>query len=157
MTTVSFRKAKYRLATQLRTGPGLTRSVALQRAEAAVAGMRDQLLAELDAEIAAAEAALADALSQSGGPALDLIYDCGDRLAGIAGACGREGVADAALGACDLIDWMRSEQKWSSKALTVHVSAFRVLKDDETGQAAPAVLEGLAKVRAHTFGPGEGS
>ncbi|PZQ64323.1 MAG: hypothetical protein DI570_05815 [Phenylobacterium zucineum] len=157
MTSVSFRKAKYRLASQLRTGPGLSRSTALQRAEAAVAGMREQLLAELDAKIAAAEAALADALRQKGGPALDVIYDCGDGLAGIAGACGQDAVADAALGACDLIDWMRSEQRWSANALTVHVSAFRVLKDDQTGAAAPAVLDGLAKVRARVFATtGEG-
>ena len=57
MTSVSFRNVKYTLAKKVRTGPGLARSTALQRAEAAVAGMRDELLAELEIQIAAAEAA----------------------------------------------------------------------------------------------------
>ena len=96
MTSVSFRNVKYTLAKKVRTGPGLARSTALQRAEAAVAGMRDELLAELEIQIAAAEAAFAAALPQRGGPGLATIYECGDRLAGIAGACGCESVADAA-------------------------------------------------------------
>ena len=155
MSTMKLHRPRYRIAAQLRRGPGLSVAHAVRRAEAAVAELREALLAEVDTQIALAEAAIGDGLAGDRTTA-ERIYDSADRLAGVAGACGFPAVAEAALGACDLIDWMR-EVRWEPKALAVHVAALRVLRGGASGLAAAQVLEGLTRVRAHLFEPGAGA
>ena len=148
MSVVKTHRVKYRLADKLRRGPGIGVAAALARAEAAVAGMRDQLLAEVDTHIAAAEVALAGCRPGAADAEMLRLSDCGERLIGIAGACGMGPLADASLGLCDLIDWMQQASRFEAEALAVHVAALRLLRSNESTEAAAQVLGGLARVRA---------
>ena len=153
MSVVRVYKPKYRLARQLRTDPNITTATAIRQAEAAVASLRERLLTEVDDQIARAEAALIDVLGTADREATERIYDCGDRLSGVAGACGLGALGDAALGACDLIDWMRQNEHWEPNALAVHVAALRLLRGGPDEAAAKDVLDGLARVRTFIFEP----
>ncbi len=154
MSVVKTHRVNYRLARQLREGRGIGTSVAIARAEAAVASISDRLLQEVDDNIATAEAALSNCTGDPHGPAVAEIYECSDRIVGVAAACGLEAVASAALGVCDLIDWMQQASRFESVVLGVHVSALRLLRNDTASEAAEDVLAGLSRVRARfTCGP----
>jgi len=155
MNVVKTRRVTYPLAQKLRRGPGIGVVAALARAEAAVAGIQDRLVAEVDTHIAAAEAAFGEGPSDAGDDAVLRLADSGERLVGIAGACGLAPVAEAALGLCDLIDWMQQYSRFEGQALGVHVAALRLLRVSKNTDAATHVLNGLARVRARFVdGPG---
>lgn len=152
MSVVKVHKPRHTLPKKLRTGPMMDVPSAVKRAEAAVAQIADKLLDAVDADIETAEAALADYLRTPGPAPMQAIYDCGDRLAGIAAACGLRPLADAALGTCELLDGMTATGRSDPRAVAVHVSALRLLR--QQGDAgADAVLAGLAKVRERFADP----
>ena len=153
MSVVKVYKARHTLATKLRTGPMTGVPAAVQRAEAAIAAIVDKLLAAVDADIDAAELALAEYMQDQAPAAMQRIYDCGDRLAGIGAACGLRPLADAALGTCELLDGMVVTGRSDPRAIAVHVAALRLLRqagDQDTGN----VLTGLARVRDRFADPG---
>lgn len=147
MSVVIKRKVNYRLAEQLRRGDLVQVSVAIRRAEAMVEDMQGELLAALDAEIDAAEA-LVGTVKRGEVAAL---YECAERLFGIAGACHMQVVSDAALGLCDLLDWMQDGSNWDVASIHVHVGSLRVLRREKSEAACDNVLAGLRKVRRKHF------
>lgn len=147
MSLVKVHKPRHALAKKLRSGTLMDIPSAVRRAEAAVAAISDKLLEAVDADIDRAEAALAEYLAAPGSAEpLQRIYDCGDRLAGIGAAVGLGPLADAALGTCELLDVMSTSSRSDPRAVAVHVSALRLLRqpDDEGSES---VLSGLARVR----------
>lgn len=148
MSVVKTHRVTYPLAQKVRRGPRIGVAMAITRAEAAVAGMRDRLLSQVDEQIAAAELALQEHSSNGSDAALAQLADCGEQLIGISGACGLPALADAALGLCDLLDWMQQSSRFQAQALAVHVAALRLLRAKEDAGAARHVLDGLARVRA---------
>lgn len=153
MSVVKVYKARHTLPRKLRLNATMDVPSAVRRAEAAVAEIAPRLLAAVDADIDAAESALADYLQGSAPEALKRIYDCGDRLAGIAAACNLRPLADAALGTCELLDGMDVTGRADPRAVAVHVSALRLLRTDGD-EGAESVLSGLARVRVRYAEPG---
>lgn len=153
MSVVKVHKPRYTLATKLRTGKMTDVPSAVKRAEAAIAAIADKLLEAVDADLDAAELALAEYMQQPGPEAMQRIYDCGDRLAGICAACGLRPLADAALGTCELLDGMATTGRNDPRAVAVHVAALRLLRQSED-QDAESVLSGLARVRQRFADPG---
>jgi hypothetical protein len=151
MSVVKVHKPRHTLAKKLRTGTLMDVPLAVRRAEAAIAAISDKLLAAVDADLDLAEAALADYLRNPTPDAMQRIYDCGDRLAGICAACGLRPLADAALGACELLDLMATSGRSDARAVAVHVSALRLLRQGDEGSAN--VLAGLARVRQRFVDP----
>lgn len=147
MSVVIKRKVKYRLAEQLREGEMLPVSIAIRRAEAMVEEMQVELQAAVDTEIAAAERLVAEIVTGE----VSALYECAERLFGISGACHMKSVSEAALGLCDLLDWMQAEGKWDPAATAVHVGALRVLRRETSEAACETVLAGLRKVRRKHF------
>ncbi|WP_300572550.1 hypothetical protein [Phenylobacterium sp.] len=60
-------------------------------------------------------------------------------------------LSDAALGLCDLLDWMQDGEHWDAAAVHVHVGALRVLRRESSEAACDNVLAGLRKVRRNQF------
>lgn len=146
MSVVKVHKPRHKLATKLRLGKLMDVPAAVKRAEAAVAEIADKLLVAVDADIEAAEAALGVYMQAPGPAPMKVIYDCGDRLAGIAAACGMRPLADAALGTCELLDGMTTTGRSDPRAVAVHVAALRLLRQGGD-EGAASVLSGLARVR----------
>lgn len=147
MTVVIKRKVNYRLAEQLRRGDLVQVSVAVRRAEAMVEEMQDELMIAVDAEIDAAEKLVGTIRPGAVSP----LYECAERLFGIAGACHMKVLSDAALGLCDLLDWMQDGDRWDAASVHVHVGALRVLRREKSEVACDSVLAGLRKVRRKHF------
>jgi hypothetical protein len=149
--TVIKKKVNLALTKQIKAPGGIGVSMAIMRANKAVEGMRGRLLETADEHIAEAEAAVAavDETPES----LQRLYDAADQLVAIAGACDLPGVVEAALGLCDLVDWLQQHGKLEKRALEVHVSAFRLLRLTTEPAAREPVLAGLKKVRERFLGP----
>lgn len=149
--TVLKKKVNLALTKQIKAPGGIGVSMAIMRANKAVEGMRERLLETVDGHIAEVEAAMA---AMDGTPeGLQRMYDAADQLVAIAGACDLPGVVDAALGLCDLVDWLQQQGKVEKRALEVHVAAFRLLRASNEPAASEPVLEGLKKVRERYMGP----
>jgi hypothetical protein len=149
--TVLKKKVKLALTKQIKTPGGIGVSAAIMRANKAVEGMRDKLLETVDSHIAEAEAAMAgiDGTPES----LARLYEAADQIVAIAGACNLDGVVEAALGLCDLVDWLQQEGKVENRGLEVHVAAFKLLRASAEPAANDPVLAGLKKVRERYLAP----
>lgn len=149
--TVIRKKVKLALTKQIKAPGGIGVSMAIMRANKAVEGMRDHLIETADGHIAEAEAAVAaiDGTRES----MQRLYDAADQLVAIAGACDLPGVVEAALGLCDLADWLIQRDQVEKAALEVHVSAFRLLRHSTSPAEQEPVLAGLRKVRERFLGP----
>lgn len=148
--TVIKKKVNLALTKQIKAPGGIGVSMAIMRANKAVEGMRGRLLETVDGHIADVEAAMA---AVKGPETLQQLYDAADQLVAIAGACDLPGVVEAALGLCDLVDWLQQRRKVETRALEVHVSAFRLLRLTNEPAASGPVLDGLKKVRERFLGP----
>ena len=149
--TVLKKKVNLAISKQIRAPGGIGVSMAIMRANKAVEGMRDKLLETVDSHIAEAEAAMAgiDGTPES----LTRLYDAADQIVAIAGACNLDGVVEAALGLCDLVDWLQQQGKVENRGLQVHVAAFKLLRASAEPTANDPVLAGLKKVRERYLAP----
>jgi hypothetical protein len=149
--TVIKKKVNLALTKQIKAPGGIGVSMAIMRANKAVEGMRERLLETVDGHIADAEAAVTaiDGTQEN----LQALYDAADQLVAIAGACELPAVVEAALGLCDLVDWLQQRGQIEQRALEVHVAAFRLLRHATQPAARDPVLAGLKKVRERYLGP----
>jgi hypothetical protein len=148
--TVLKKKVNLAITKQIKAPGGIGVSMAIMRANKAVEGMRGRLLENVDENIAEVEAAAAVVKTPDD---LQRLYDAADQLVAIAGACDLPGVVEAALGLCDLVDWLQQQGKVEKRSLEVHVAAFRLLRATNEPAASGPVLDGLKKVRARYLGP----
>lgn len=134
---------KYPLASKLTSGPQIPVEQAVQRAEALVEDMHDDLLAAVDTEIT-------NVLRHADRTEPDLkgLYESADRLMAIASACHLSALSNAALGLCDLLDQLRLARRWDEPGVSVHVATLRALRHEVSPASSKVVLEGLARVRA---------
>jgi hypothetical protein len=153
MTTARFTVPKQRLAEHLRTPGGLPVAEAVANAQANLAELKPQCVAELRELLEAAEKVFAG-LAAYDEASLSALYDASVRGIGLGEVCGAGSVDVALHSLCELLDHLLTQQSFDREAVGVHLRAWRLLITTELPpEGAQAVLGGLVKVSAFYAAP----
>jgi len=149
MSKVRFVFPKPRLAKLLRMPGGLPVAEALERAQANLDDVRPTCLAELQALLELADAAAAELTTDFDDAGMEKLYAIAVRGVGGGQVCERAGVDGVLTSLCDLIDHLRTHNRYDREAMRVHVRAWRLLMSEDLPDAGrEAVIDGLRLVSA---------
>lgn len=148
MTTARFTVPKHRLDTLLKKPGGLPVEEALTAAQANLTALKPQAMGELHRLLEAAEAVFAR-LQAYEAEGVGELYDCAVRGIGLGDVCGAGSVDVALHSLCELLDHLKTHERYDREAVGVHLRAWRLLISTELPpEGAQAVLAGLNKVSA---------
>jgi hypothetical protein len=145
----SFVFPKNRLAKLLRAAGGKPVAEALADAGANLKAIEPEAQAELQAMLREVEARYAALGESYDDEKLDDLYFIANRAIGIAGICGRDAVDVALVSLCQLLDYLKTAERWDNASVGVHVQALRLLLGaDPDDQQVAVILDGLKRVSA---------
>jgi hypothetical protein len=154
MAIARFTVPKQRLAQLLRTPGGLPVEEAVAAAQANLAELKPLCMGELHTLLEAAEKVFARLGSAYDDDAVSELYETAVRGIGLGDVCGAGSVDVALHSLCDLLDHLKTHQRYDAEAVGVHLRAWRLLISIELPpEGAQAVLAGLNKVSALYSGP----
>lgn len=149
MSTARFTVPKQRLAQLLRTPGGLPAEEALKAAQANLQELRAPCLTELQELLEAGDAIFARIGADYDDAGLADLYETAVKGIGLGEVSGVANVDVALNSFCDLLDHLRTHQRYDREAVGVHLRAWRLLMNAELPEeGARAVLLGLHKVSA---------
>jgi hypothetical protein len=146
---VRFHVPENRLGKLIRSAGGKAVEQAVKDASKGIDGLRGDFLSELSEILAKAEvlsAAVKGADDQGG---TDALYGLISAAIGVPSACGMTSLDEMLVSLADLIDHFKTHGIWDHQAITIHLSAFRLLLNSESArdsEGAKAILVGLHKV-----------
>ncbi|HEY8573644.1 hypothetical protein [Phenylobacterium sp.] len=147
--SVRFVFPKPKLAKLLQQPGGLPVAEALERAQNNLEAIKPTCLAELQALLELTEARFEAMGGEFEEAPLAELYAIAVRGIGGGEVCGTPGVDQALTSLCDLLDNLRTSQRYDRAAIGVHVQAWRLLLAPENSlEASRVVVEGLRKVSA---------
>jgi len=149
MSSVKIHVPQVRLAKLLRTPGGMPVAEAVKNAGAGLESLRGDCLGELKTVLEAAEACAARAEGGYDAAVLEELYGIVSTPIGVPSVCGLTSVDTALISLSDLLDYLRSHERWDTNAVAVHLRAFRLLLQTEGAAdtaGAQAILAGLRKV-----------
>ena len=149
MSSVRIHTPPVKLAKLLRTPGGLPVAEAVQRAGAGLATLKNDCLAELTTMLDQAEACAGRAGSDYDATLTGELYDIVAKPIGVPSVCGLVAIDTALISLSDLLDYLKSQQRWDANAVAVHLRACRLLLQTEGAADAAgtrAILAGLRKV-----------
>lgn len=152
MSVVKIHTPKVKLASLLRTPGGRPVVEALAAADKGLGGLKDDCLAELRQTLERAEASVVTLNGVYDGAMVAELYEFISASIGGATTCGLEAIDTCLISLADLLDTLKTLQRWDSNAVAVHLRAFRLLLHTEAACDAAgteAILSGLRKVAAH--------
>ena len=76
------------------------------------------------------------------------IYQLSNDVYGVAGVFGLAELGLAAFSLCEMVDGLRTTERWSQPAVEVHLSAFRLLRHLDPDTDRSSILEGLRALNA---------
>jgi hypothetical protein len=140
---------KNRLAKLLRAAGGKPVVEALEDASANLKTIEPEAQAELQVMLREVEARYAALGETYDDEKLDDLYFIANRVIGVAGVCGRQAVDVALVSLCQLLDYLKTAERWDNASVGVHVQALRLLLGaDPNDQQVAAILDGLKRVSA---------
>jgi len=149
MSTARFTVPPQRLAQLLRKPGGLPAEEALKQAEANLQELRAPCVAELRVLLEAAETTFASVGADFDDAGVAQLYETAVKGIGLGEVSGAPSVDVALNSLCDLLDHLRTHQRYDREAVGVHLRAWRLLVSTELPpEGAQAVLAGLFKVSA---------
>ena len=148
MTTARFTVPKHRLAQLLRTPGGPPAAEALAAAKENLAELKPLCIGELHELLTAAEKTFAG-LTGYDEAGVSALYDSAVRGIGLGDVCGAGSVDVALHSLCDLLDHLKTTERYDAEAVGVHLRAWRLLITTELpAEGAQQVLAGLNRVSA---------
>ncbi len=160
MSSVKIHVPQVRLAKLLRTPGGLPVADAVQRAGKGLESLKTDCLADLKTVLEHAEACAAKATATYDADLAAELYAIVSTPIGVPSVCGLPSVDVALTSLSDLLDYLKSQQRWDANAVAVHLRAFRLLLQTEGAKdiaGAQAILAGLRKVSQRYAKPESGS
>ena len=150
MTAVTYIRRENRLGKALGKPGGISFAKATEAAEANLASIRDEGVADVDRNMALLNrCAIIAAMPDSPPSARREVYAHANAIAGVAGCFGLSEVSEAAFSLCELTDGLIHADRWSADAVSVHLSAMAMLRSPDLsgGEATRrAILKGLAEL-----------
>jgi len=149
LSTVKIHVPVVRLAKLLRTPGGLPVADAVKRAGAGLASLRAECLDELRVTLDQAELCANRANGEYDPEVAAELYAIASAAIGVPTACDLAPIDTALVSLADLLDYLKTQEKWDPNAVAVHLRAFRLLLHTEAGKdsaGTKAILEGLRRV-----------
>lgn len=148
MSSVRFVFPKPKLAKLLKMPGGLPVAEALERAQANLETIRPTCLAELQALLELCQARFETLGEANDDEGMAELYAIAVRGIGGGEVC-QLPTADIVLTSlCDLLDHLRTSQRYDRPAIGVHIQAWRMLMATGEQPASAAMADGLRKVSA---------
>jgi hypothetical protein len=149
MSSVRFVFPKPKLAALLRMPGGVPVADALEAAEKNLSEIRPACQAELQGLLEEAEAAFKALGASFDDAGMEAIYAIAVRAIGGGEVCHAPAVDAALTSLCDLLDHLRTHERFDREAIGVHVRAWRLLMTAGLpASGAETVLSGLRQVSA---------
>jgi hypothetical protein len=149
MTTARSIVPQQRLAKQLKSPGGVPVAEAIASAQTGLEELRPQCVGELRNLLQKAEKVFAGLGSTYDEAGVDALYEAAVRGIGLGDVCGAGSVDVALHSLCDLLDHLKTHERYDGEAVGVHLRAWRLLITTELPpEGAQAVLAGLVKVSA---------
>jgi hypothetical protein len=149
MSTARFTVPKQRLAELMRKPGGVPAEEALKAAAENLQELRAPCLAELQDLLEAADATFARIGAGFDDAGLAELYETAVKGIGLGEVSGVASIDLALNSFCDLLDHLRTNQRYDREAVGVHLRAWRLLMSaDLPAEGCQAVLSGLHKVSA---------
>ncbi len=129
----------------IREPGGLRVGDALDAAQTNLESIREDCLKAIDARLETLEQLHHQTLAGDRPELRDEIYAQAADIQSVAGVYGLDELGQAAFSLCDLVDRLRSVDRWDRQAVAVHLNALRLFRNPQP-EAAAAVLEGLQRI-----------
>ena len=143
MSAATFIAWENRLAKMVREPGGVRIGQALEQAETNLDAIREASLQAMDAQIDELDRLCAEGGRKPAEAIKNQIYDVGNDVLAVAGAFDLGELGQAAFSLCELVDRLRMRGQWNQAAIEVHLSAFRLLRNQEASADHSSVIEGL--------------
>lgn len=154
VTTARFTIPKLNLTQLLKKPGGVPVAEAVAAAQANLAGLKPQCMAELHTLLEAAEKVFGGLGATYDDAGVSSLYQTAVRGIGLGDVCGAGSVDVALTSLCDLLDHLKTNERYDAEAVGVHLRAWRLLISTEIPpEGAQAVLAGLNRVSAKYGAP----
>ena len=130
---------------------GVSRSSAIEQAEANIVSMRDDGLAYIDQNLEILNATFAAPPSDPA-KAVEAFYDASNSIAGTAALFGNAALGSAAYSLCQLLSYADPAVGWNQAAVKAHLDGMQMLRrfgEGGNNEAAKVILDNLARLLAH--------
>lgn len=154
MATARFTVPKLNLTQLLKKPGGVPVAEAVAAAQANLASLKPQCMLELHNLLEAAEKVFAGLGATYDEAGVAALYQTAVRGIGLGDVCGAGSVDVALTSLCDLLDHLKTTERYDAEAVGVHLRAWRLLISTEIPpEGAQAVLGGLNRVSAKYSAP----
>jgi hypothetical protein len=143
MTAATFITWENRLAKLVREPGGKRIGQALEQADANLGTIQEDCLRAMDAQIDEMERLCTEGGRQPTEETKTLMYEGGNDVLAVAGAFQLNELGQAAFSLCELVDRLRTRGKWNQAAVEVHLTAFRLLRQQDPETDRSSVILGL--------------
>ena len=146
---VRFHVPENRLGKLIRAAGGKAVVQAVKDATDGIDSLRGDFLSELAEILSKAEVMAAAVKGADDKPGTDALYGLISNAIGVPSACGMTSLDEMLISLADLIDHFKTHAMWDKQAITIHLSAFRLLLNSESvrdSEGAKAILVGLHQV-----------
>ncbi len=143
MTAATFIAWENRLAKMVKEPGGIKLNDALDQAGKNLDSIHEACMEAMDAELEELDRLCAEGGRKPSDEIKKRIYDVGNDVIAVAGAFSLSELGQAAFSLCELVDRLRTRDKWNQAAVEVHLSAFRLLRQSEPGADRSSVVLGL--------------
>lgn len=144
MTVITHARRKSRLATMIDSAGGISVGVALTRARANIAALRERGLEEVTRHVDALAAIEQPADPEARIRTLQQIYRSANHVIDAAAPFNLEEICAVAISLCDVVDRVSGEAAFDWRILEVHIKSLRLLN-----ALPPDAVAERAEVTAH--------
>ncbi len=148
---VRFHVPENRLGKLIRSAGGKAVEQAVKDASVGIESLRGDFLSELSEILEKAEVLSVAVKGADDQVGTDALYGLISNAIGVPSACGMTSLDEMLISLADMIDHFKTHAIWDKQAITLHLSAFRLLLNSESArdsEGAKAILVGLHKVSA---------
>ncbi|OYU69123.1 MAG: hypothetical protein CFE28_03385 [Alphaproteobacteria bacterium PA2] len=146
---VRFHVPENRLGKLIRAAGGKAVVNAVKDAAEGIESLRGDFLSELTEILSKAETMAGAVKGADDKEGTDALYGLISNAIGVPSACGMTSLDEMLISLADLIDHFKTHSMWDKQAITIHLSAFRLLLNSESvrdSEGAKSILVGLRQV-----------
>ena len=158
MSSATFQFRENRLAKLVLAPGGVSEPKAVAAAEANLATIKADCVAEVDRAFDLLKQSLAQVADDAASKRA--VYANANAIAGIAGCCGLGEMGEAAFSLCELVDRLVESSTWDKASIAVHLDALNLLRSLDEGLSAEgrrSIVDGLRNVAGRVHVPSAGS
>ncbi len=146
MNVATFIPWRNPLAKLMQTPGGVRIGDALEQANVNLETVRQTCLEVMDSQLEQIERLCAEGDTRLTDEVKLLIYDLSNDIHAVAGVFGLTELSEATFSFCELVDRLRSRERWNPAAVAIFLSAFRLLRHPDAEVDRSSVIQGLQRL-----------